>query len=299
MNILQQLIAHKAAVALTGAAVGVVLTAVFATKEAREHDAAILEAENDKDNALTNPEMVEMMEKQGFSEEEVEEFKQYELVPDDFEYLSRKEKAIIFAKTHWKTGLTMAVTFGLMIFSHVSMVKELAAVGAAFGLVSAKYKDLDEYLKKNYPDQYNEIKRILNRKNARKKISEKGLKNEESYDGRKRYYFPLSDQIVFMKPEDFVKVQSFMSATMGTSMRVTLNEILDYIHYDLGYKDVHISDIDYVWEFPADESVDYTSFPSIEFEYDDVLDDETMIVCQVVKTSIDPEFRYAAEVKRA
>lgn len=288
-QIIGHFIAHKAAYLLTGAAMGVVATAVFAVKDSDKHSEAI---EDFLYDAVDNTDI---------PEEDKEELIDGVIDPEEFykEHKTKTERAIIFAKSYWRTGLCMAVTFGLMILSHVTMVKELAAVSAALGLVSTKYKDLQDYLKKNFPEQYEEVTRKLNRQNARRKISEKGSKKEESYDGRKRYYFPLSDQIVFMKPEDFVKVQAFMSANMGSSMQVTLNEVLDYIHYDLGYKDVHISDIDYVWEFPAGETVDADSFPKIEFEYDDVLDDESMVVCQVVRTNIDPEYRYAAEVKRA
>ena len=288
-QIISHFIAHKAAYLLTGAAMGIVATAVLAVKDSNKHAETIADFLYD---AVDNTDI---------PEEDKEELIDGVIEPKEFykNHKTKTERAIIFAKSYWRTGLSMAVTFGLMILSHVTMVKELAAVSAAFGLVSTKYKDLQGYLKKNFPEQYEEITRKLNRQNARRKISEKGSKKEESYDGRKRYYFPLSDQIVFMKPEDFVKVQAFMSATIGSSMQVTLNEVLDYIHYDLGYKDVHISDIDYIWEFPADESVDADSFPKIEFEYDDVLDNESMVVCQVVRTNIDPDYRYAAEVKRA
>lgn len=89
-----------------------------------------------------------------------------------------------------------------------------------------------------------------------------------------------------MKPEDLVKVQGFISASMGTEMQVTLNEILDFIHYNLGYKDVHISDKDYIWEFDGDEVVDYDSFPQIEIDYDDILDDNTLVTCQVIQLSV-------------
>ena len=80
-----------------------------------------------------------------------------------------------------------------------------------------------------------------------------------------------------------------MSRTIGTEMELYLNDILDYIHIELGYKDVHISDVDYKWSFPED-SVGDVDFPQIMFEYDDVLDeDKSYVVCQVVTTSYDPE----------
>ncbi|MBO7450432.1 MAG: hypothetical protein J6U54_08680 [Clostridiales bacterium] len=288
-QIIESIVKHKAAIALGGAMIGVGITAVMASRDAKSLDEALEIAEYDKDQELTDTQVIEMFKEQGISEEEIQEFKDYDVIPEEFEYLTKKEKAIIFAKNYWRTGLVMAVTFALMIFSHVSMAKEIAVATAALGALSTKYKDLKSYLKEKYPEQYEEIMRRLNRENARKKISETGFKKEESYDGRKRYYFPLSDQIVFMKPEDMVKVQGYMSRTIGTEMELYLNDILDYIHIELGYKDVHISDVDYKWSFPED-SVGDVDFPQIMFEYDDVLDeDKSYVVCQVVTTSYDPE----------
>lgn len=275
-QIIETIIKHRAGIAIGGAMIGVAVTAVMAAKEKDTWIYNLDEAEADAAEALTDEEFNAICEEQGGTE--------------DPELLNKRQKAIIFAKSFWKTGLSMAVTFALMIFSHVSMVKEVAVTAAALGALSTKYKDLQLYLKEKYPEQYKEITRRLNRENARKKISEKGFKKEESYDGRKRYYFPLSDQIVFMKTEDMVKVQGFMSRTIGTEQELYLNDILDYIHHDLGYKDVHISDVDYKWAFPED-SVGDVDFPQIMFEYDDVLDeDKAYVVCQVVTTSYDPEY---------
>ena len=203
-QIIESIVKHKAAIALGGAMIGVGITAVMASRDAKSLDEALEIAEYDKDQELTDTQVIEMFKEQGISEEEIQEFKDYDVIPEEFEYLTKKEKAIIFAKNYWRTGLVMAVTFALMIFSHVSMAKEIAVATAALGALSTKYKDLKSYLKEKYPEQYEEIMRRLNRENARKKISETGFKKEESYDGRKRYYFPLSDQIVFMKPEDMV-----------------------------------------------------------------------------------------------
>lgn len=282
-NIISQIIAHKAGIAIGGAIIGVAVTAVLATKDRDKH----IDAVYDKCNEVNE----ELEETDEFIQDDDINTLPFDVVDEFYKsYVGKKERAIIFAKSYWRTGLAMLVTIGLMVFSHVSMLKEMAAVSAALGVLGTKYKDLQEYLKKNYPEQYKEIMRKLDRKNARKKISEEGLKKEESYDGRKRYYFPKSDQIVYMRPEDFVSIQGFMSRTIGTSMEVHLNEILDYIHYDLGYKDVHISDVDYKWEFPED-SVGDVDFPQIMFEYDDVLDEEThsYVVCQVVQVSYEPE----------
>ncbi len=290
-NIISQIIAHKAGIAIGGAIIGVAVTAVLATKDKEKHYENTETAIADKDMELGDEEIVQMLKDQEYTPEDIEDFEENNELPEDFEYLNRKERFIIFAKSYWRTGLAMLITIGLMVFSHVSMIKEMAAVSAALGVLGTKYKDLQEYLKKNYPEQYKEIMRKLDRKNARKKISEEGLKKEESYDGRKRYYFPKSDQIVYMKPEDFVAIQGFMSRTIGTNMELHLNEILDYIHYDLNYKDVHLSDVDYVWAFPKD-SISEADYPQIlEPEFDDVLDEDTKsyVVCQVVQVSYEPE----------
>lgn len=282
-QIIGKIVAHKAGIALGAAAVGVVATAVLAAKDARKYDENIDKAELERDLALSDEEVEQMMKEQGIDDVSF------------IEYLNKKEKAIIFAKSYWRTGLSMAVTFALMIFSHVSMAKELAATMAALGAIGAKYKDLQAYLKENYPEQYKELMRKLDRKNARERISEKPLKKEETYDGRKRYYFPISDQIVFLKEEDWPKIQHFIDSKLGTDMECYLNEVLDYIHYDLNYKDVHISDVEYKWEF-GEDTVCQEDFPSIIFEYDDVLDDDSsVVVCQVVRTSIEPELDMASE----
>lgn len=289
-NILSKIIAHRAGIMLGGAAVGVVVTSILAVKDSKNYEENIHDAECEKDSKLSDEEINEMMISQGFGEFDGNN------MPAEFDYLTKKERALIFAKTYWKTGLSMAVTFGLMILSHRSMAKELAATAAALGVIGSKYDDLKKTLKEKYPKEYKKVMEMINQKNAQRKMSEKPFEKEESYDGKKRYYFPLSDQIVFMKPEDFVKVQAFLSSTIGSTMQCTLNEVLDYIHYDLGYKDVHISDVDYIWEFSPDDWVSAQSFPSIEFEYDDILDGDSMVVCQVVRTNNEPEFWYAKEV---
>lgn len=280
-EVIGTILKHRAGIAIGGAMIGVAVTAVMATKDIYDFEDNIADTGEEILNDMPDEEY-EAYQK----DEKTNGWNFHDVVKN---YAKPQEKAIIFAKSFWKTGLAMTVTFALMIFSHVSMAKEIALTTAALGAISTKYKDLQSYLKDKYPEQYEEITRRLNRENARKKISEKGFKKEESYDGRKRYYFPLSDQIVFMKPEDMVKVQGFMSRTIGTEMELYLNDILDYIHNDLGYKDVHISDVDYKWAFPED-SVGDIDFPQILFEYDDVLDeDKSYVVCQVVTTSFDPE----------
>lgn len=271
-NILSKIIAHKAGIMLGGACVGVAVTAVMAAK--------------DRDKHIDNLE---------------EKYEEMEKDPDDTadRDLTKKEQAIIFAKSYWRTGLSMAVTFGLMILSHRSMAKELAATAAALGVMGTKYKEITKTLKEKYPKQYDQVMKMINQKNAQRKISEKPLKKEETYDGRQRYYFPYSDQIVYMKPEDLIKVQAHISSIFGTRLEIHINEILDYIHIDLGYKDVHLCDTDYIWEFTEDDetmAVETYNFPNIELEYDDILDDDgESIVCQVVTMSFEPTIYFKGE----
>lgn len=188
-QIISNIVAHKAGIMLGGAAVGVVVTAVLAAKDARKH------AENQMDTVLESigESEEDWWESFNGSEEDIninvqEEYKKI---------TTKKERAIIFAKSYWRTGLSMAVTFGLMILSHRSMVKELTATAAALGVMTSKYKELDAALKEKYPDTYEKIHKLIDQKNIRKEISKKGLKKEESYDGRNRYYEEFSGQTFF------------------------------------------------------------------------------------------------------
>ncbi len=200
-QIISHFIAHKAAYLLTGAAMGVVATAVFAVKDSDKHSEAIEDFLYDSVDDTDIP------------EEDKEELIDGVIDPEEFykEHKTKTERAIIFAKSYWRTGLSMAVTFGLMILSHVTMVKELAAVSAALGVLSTKYKELDDSLKEKFPDAHEKIHQYLDEKNARKAISKNPSIKEESYDGRIRYWEPISNQIFFAKKEDFLEAVAKMN----------------------------------------------------------------------------------------
>lgn len=192
------------------------------------------------------------------------------------------------------------VTAGCIVGSQVLSFKEIAAITAAGSAIAVKYEDLKNYISKEYPDEYKAIMSHVDNKAAVRAI-ERNPHKEESYDGRQRYYFPLSDQIVYMKPEDWLKVQWYFSSVISTEMEVHLNDILDYIHHDLGYKDVHICSKDYAWgldEYPddIDDAYDVRNysdrFPRIDTdEFDDILDDDgETVVCRIVKATVDPHY---------
>ena len=182
-QIIGKIIAHKAGIALGGAMVGVAVTAIVAAKDSRKHEQEITDF------------MIDQIEE---AETEEERYNLYELDAIEYykEHKTKKERAIIFTKSYWRTGMAMAVTFALMIFSHRSMAKEIAATTAALGVVSAKYKELDAALKEKYPDVHEKVHKLIDERNIRKKLSDKTIK-EESYDGRNRYYEEFSQQVFF------------------------------------------------------------------------------------------------------
>ena len=244
------------------ACIGVGVTAFLATKNDKKFSASLEEARSKKHSA--NDE------------------------------LTKKEEIIIFGKSFWPTLTSGAVTCGCIIGAQVLDIKEIAAMGGLLAAATYKYNDAMNYIHDKYPDEYDEIKSYVNNEAYKRKLEDSPKYSiEETYDGRKRYYFPLSDQIVYMKPEDLIKVQSYISSQFGTKLEVTLNEILDYIHYDLGYKDVHTNRADYIWEFEEDDEtcmVETYHFPELELEYDDILDDSgEYVVCQVVSLNKVPK----------
>ncbi len=204
-QIIGKIVAHKAGIALGAAAVGVVTTAILAAKDARNYDENIEQAEFEKDSALSDEEVEQMMKEQGIDDVSF------------IEYLNKKEKAIIFAKSYWRTGLSMTVTFALMIFSHVSMAKELAAAVAALGVMSTKYDELKNTLKEKFPDTYDKIEKLINERNIRSKLADENgnLIKEETYDGRQRYYDPWSKQVFFATEAEIKEAECTINESMA------------------------------------------------------------------------------------
>ena len=221
-QIIGKIIAHKAGIILGGAAVGVAVTAIMASKDGRKHQTNLLSADAEK--------LTELDDDQLYEYEEIEDHHPGEL-------LNKKEKASIFAKSYWRTGMAMAVTFGLMVLSHRAMVKELAATAAALGLMSSRYKELAETLKEKYPDTYEKITDIIDQKNARKEISEKPFLKEETYDGRYRYYIPQLKKVWFATEKEFMEAREVINEDL---MNVGSANMYNFLAAFPKHCDIHI-----------------------------------------------------------
>lgn len=156
-NIISQIIAHKAAIMLGTACVGAVGSVIVATKERDKHVNNIYEEVED----LSDEDM-DMEDLKHIDDVEILDVR---LVTNLYKkYIPFKRRAIIFMKSYWKTGLLLLATILLMLISHISMAKELAATAAALGALSTKYKDIQLYLKENYPEQYKEMSKFVKSK---------------------------------------------------------------------------------------------------------------------------------------
>jgi len=209
-NIISKVIAHKAGIMLGGACVGVVVTAVMATKDKTKHERNI---------SCTIDE-------------------RYQEVKDDFDTseeafasidISRKEETIIFAKSYWRTGLSMAVTFGLMILAHRSMVKELAATSAALGVLSAKYKDLQSYLKTEYPEVYEKINEKIKLDRMQNALSKD---NTPKIEGKTRYYDVFTDQVFYATEADVLKAECKVNKCILNNNEATYYDFLKALPKD-------------------------------------------------------------------
>lgn len=220
-------------------------------------------------------------------DEEFEERKNDEF----FSVLDKKDYILIGAKSYSPAIGSGAATILSIIFAEKINLSEIAMLGTALAGIKLKYKDAMNFLKREYPEQYKQVKKFVDIEEAKRAIKKDKKIVEETYDGRKRYYFPYSKQVVYMKPEDFVDVQRFIDGKMslGADSSVSLNEILDYINQDLKYKDVHLSRIDYIWNFDGMDVLTEDSLPHVDVtEYDDVdLDGET-ITCRIAKITPTP-----------
>lgn len=207
---------------------------------------------------------------------------------DYYSVLTKKDEAIIFVKSQWPALVSGAVTCGCIVGAQVLDITEIAAIGGVAAAATYKYNDAMNYIREKYPDEYEEVKRYINGEAAKRAIAEEPKKKQESYDGRQRYYLPLSEQLVYLYPEDVARIQWFINATIGTEMEVHINDILDFIRYDLGYKDVHLCRTDYIWQF-GEDCVGREDFPEIVISYDDVPDETgEKIACKVISITPDP-----------
>lgn len=217
-NIISQIIAHKAAIMLGTAAAGVIGTAVMATKDRDKY----------VDNVFEEVETVEdeVLESGDYTRVHNAEILDVDLVSDLYKkYISRKRRAIIFLKSYWRTGLLMFLTLALMLLSHISMAKELAATAAALGIMSSKYEELKSVLKEKYPDTYEKVQEIISERNIRGKLADPKVV-EHTYDGRNKYYDPWSCQIFFATEAEYREAECAINERMANYYQATLHDFL-------------------------------------------------------------------------
>ncbi len=210
-NIISKVIAHKAGIMLGGACVGVVVTAIMATKDKTRHSQNVLDT-------IT----IEMIDDEMTNDETAEEF--YTRITP------KKERAIIFAKSYWRTGLSMAVTFGLMILSHRSMVKELAATSAALGVLSSKYKDIQSYLKNEYPEVYEKINEKIKLDKMQNALSKDNP--PKKIEGKTRYYDVFTDQVFYATEADILKAECAVNKCILNNNEATYYDFLTALPKD-------------------------------------------------------------------
>ena len=243
-QLISQIIAQRATIAMGMAMAGVVVTAVVAGKDHENCKKELISADAEE---LPNKD-----------DEFLEEYMSREDKHYPGEVIGKKRAAIIFAKTHWRTGMAMAVTFALMIFSHHTMAKELAATAAALGIMTTKYKELAQTLKEKYPEQYEKVMDIINEKNAQKAGEEKLVK-EETYDGRQKYYEPVTKQIFYATREQLFDAERHLTDLFNEDGMATVGQLILWIKE---HADKHIK---YKYEYdklgwcPFDDTFAYES----------------------------------------
>lgn len=269
----------KISVALTIlSAIGVVTTAYLATKNIKKYDNKISEAEYEKDKNMTDEDFEQLMKEQNCTD------------PSEVEYLSKKEKGIIFVKSFWPTLASGAITIGCEVAAQILDLQEIGLLTGAVGYFASQYKRLDSKFEEMFPEQYSAVRESIKQEDMKK--ANDIYKIEESYDGKSRYFFPFLDQIIYMKPNDVVNVQAFISARLAVKGICTANEVADYICQDLGYKDVHLTRENLYWELVpfGDREVREDDFPMLVPDYDDVMDDDgEEVPCIVMSPTIEPE----------
>lgn len=200
----------------------------------------------------------------------------------------KKEPSI---KNYIPAIVSGTATAACIVGAQTLSLSEIAAITAAGSAIAVKYEDLKNYISDKYPEVYKEANNYVNERVARRQIEADPTKKEETYDGKTRYFFPFLDQIVYMKPDDVVKVQGFILARLGSKGVCSANEVADYIHQDLGYKDVHLIKKDKFWELIpyGDREVTEYDFPILMPDFEDILDDNGELVpCKVMAPSIEP-----------
>ena len=185
-NIISAVITHKAAIMLGAASVGVIATAIAATK--------------DRDKYVDNVyDEFDKIETETFTDEEVEEIAVNGILDVNLttkyykKYVERKRRALVFLKSYWRTGLIIFLTVALMLLSHISMAKELAATAAALGVMTTKYSELKDTLKEKYPETYEKVQQLINERNVRGKLTDEAVNSCK--DDHELYYDNWSSQL--------------------------------------------------------------------------------------------------------
>lgn len=141
--------------------------------------------------------------------------------------VTKKEKVIAYGKGHWRTGIAILGTELLMIFSHRAMAKELAAVTGAMAILGSNYKEIDEYFKKNYPKEYSEFKKKVNKENIQKIFKERPeMVKPDPEDNRNRYYEPWSCQMFYATSEEEKEARLFLNEMLFNTGSATLFDYL-------------------------------------------------------------------------
>lgn len=149
------------------------------------------------------------------------------------EILDTKDEVIIFLKAEWPTLVSSAVTIGCIAGSQVLDIREIAAFTGLATAIGVKYKDLTAYLKRNYPEQYQEAMDFINAKKAHDSFNDLDKKRyfnkEETYDGRYAIYEPITEQPLYSKisPEEVADKSSiFINRELDNGNVVS---VFDYI----------------------------------------------------------------------
>ena len=252
------------------AVIGVGITAYLAHKRSYIYDEKKQDVISKKWNDMNDEEFEENKDKNGD------------------ELLSNKDRAVIFLQSEWPTLLSGTVTTACIAGAQILDLKDIIGLSAGLAAVTYKYNDAMNYIQNNFPEQYKSVKKFVDGEAAKRAIANEKPHKEETYDGRQRYYLPLSEQIVYLYPEDLVKIQWFINATIGTEMEIHINDILDFIRYNLNCKDVHLCRKDYIWQF-GEDCVGIDNFPEITIDWDDVPDEDGIkVTCKVLRLSYEP-----------
>lgn len=134
---------------------------------------------------------------------------------------NKLDEAKEFGKTYWKTMAVGSLTIGCIAGSHILSAKQILALTGAMGVLSKEVKDIQKYLKKNYPEEYDKMMKEIT------KPSKKEFVKEETYDGRTKYYEPVSEQFFFAKPEQVKELECFINKSIINDFAIPFDFYLE------------------------------------------------------------------------